>query len=311
MPVKFRKGRYEIEFQQDGVRVHRRLPKVATKAHAQALETKIRRELFNENRLGRGPAFNLGAAIEKWLESTLPHRKDKTVTDKANHWRPFVADKTLLEDSPSLASRATSEWTANGLTPATINRRLCVLKATLKHAYKQGWIAENLSGRITLLKEENMREVYLSPAQVSKFVESSPTAACATAIMVAAYSGLRASEILAQKQVPTHADMLTVPTSKNGKPRLVPIAKQLRPYLSALPLGISYRTLNEHFCIARKAAGMEHVRFHDLRHTCASMLINRGVDLYTVGRILGNPSAVQRYAHLANSTLKRAMRKIG
>jgi site-specific recombinase XerD len=57
---------------------------------------------------------------------------------------------------------------------------------------------------------------------------------------------------------------------------------------------------------------MPGIRFHDLRHSCASLLINAGVDLYTVGRILGHsqPSVTQRYAHLQLGTLKKAMRKI-
>ena len=62
----------------------------------------------------------------------------------------------------------------------------------------------------------------------------------------------------------------------------------------------------------REAAGMPHVRFHDLRHTTASWLINSGVDLYTVGKILGHsgPQTTARYAHLSTATLEQAMRKL-
>ena len=61
-----------------------------------------------------------------------------------------------------------------------------------------------------------------------------------------------------------------------------------------------------------EAAGMPHVRFHDLRHTTASWLINSGVDIYTVGKILGNsgPQTTARYAHLSTATLEQAMRKL-
>jgi integrase len=63
---------------------------------------------------------------------------------------------------------------------------------------------------------------------------------------------------------------------------------------------------------ARKKAGMKHVHFHDLRHSCASMLINSGVDLYTVGKILGHssPQTTARYAHLSDASLQQAMRKL-
>jgi integrase len=108
--------------------------------------------------------------------------------------------------------------------------------------------------------------------------------------------------------------MLTVSAmgSKTGKPRLVPVAKSARPYLSALPLALDYWQLHKQFLAARKKAGMPHLRFHDLRHTCASWLINEGVDLYVVGKILGHsgPQTTARYAHLADKTLKRAMARL-
>jgi integrase len=79
-----------------------------------------------------------------------------------------------------------------------------------------------------------------------------------------------------------------------------------------LPLGISYWQLHKEFSAAREKAGMPHVQFHDLRHTCASWLINAGVDLYTVGKILGHsgPATTARYAHLSTQTLEKAMARL-
>ncbi|MEE6273476.1 site-specific integrase [Georgenia sp. MJ206] len=56
------------------------------------------------------------------------------------------------------------------------------------------------------------------------------------------------------------------------------------------------------FAAAAKAAGVGHVRVHDLRHTYASWLLQDGVPLAEVGRLLGHqsPLTTQRYAHLAD-----------
>ncbi|MEO5699457.1 MAG: hypothetical protein ABIS17_16040 [Casimicrobiaceae bacterium] len=164
------------------------------------------------------------------------------------------------------------------LSAATINRRLCILKAAAKYAYKQGWIAENVSGRITMMRESGGREVYLTETQVATLTEHAPTPTCGAAIMIAAYSRLRASELIALKATATRADSLTVAPGKTGKPRRVPIAGIIRPYLRHLPLGLSYRQLVGQFWVARKAARLDHVHWHDLRHTTASLLINAGVD---------------------------------
>ena len=55
----------------------------------------------------------------------------------------------------------------------------------------------------------------------------------------------------------------------------------------------------------RKRADLEDVRLHDLRHSFASFLVNRGKNLYVVQQMLGhaNPRTTQRYAHLSTDTL--------
>ena len=61
------------------------------------------------------------------------------------------------------------------------------------------------------------------------------------------------------------------------------------------------------------AIGLGHARFHDVRHSAASEMINAGVDLYTVGAVLNHKSATstKRYAHLATSKLADAVATIG
>lgn len=259
--------------------------------------------------------MTLDAAVQLWLESALPHRKDQTVGDKSRHWAGMIDGKPLA-DAPAIAAAAVAKWRQAGdkgkpLRPATINSRLNVLKAALKYAFLRGWSDANLSGRIQLLRTENKREVYLTPKEV-KALALAADGITGAAIMLSAYTGLRVSELLALKAGDVTADEIRIRKSKTGKPRVVPVPAVARQYLSAVPLGIAYRTLLDRFWAARQRAGLEHVRWHDLRHTTASLLINAGVDLYTVGRILGHTATVTtaRYAHLSHQTLKRAMGKL-
>jgi site-specific recombinase XerD len=61
------------------------------------------------------------------------------------------------------------------------------------------------------------------------------------------------------------------------------------------------------------AAGLGHARFHDLRHATASELVNAGVDLFTVGAVLGHKSqqSTARYSHLSQERMREAMAGIG
>ena len=56
-------------------------------------------------------------------------------------------------------------------------------------------------------------------------------------------------------------------------------------------------------------AGITNPRWHDLRHTFASRLVMRGVDLYTVSMLMGHHSTemTERYSHLAPDFLKNAV----
>jgi Site-specific recombinase XerD len=338
MAIRYSNGKYLCEFQQGGVRILRRLPAGITQAQAKEYETKLRRELFDRDKLGKKPDLTLTDAIGRWLLDNDRKNKKKAQSE-AKQWEPWVRGK-LLRQAPEVAQSATTAWTQlsdsapstgtnNHVKPATskgvnlrprwrkaaaatINRRLALLKAVCHHAYKQGWIEQNLSGRITLLKERNKREVYLSKQQVMSLRDALNLPEARTATMLAAYTGLRASELLALQKDSVHGDTLRVAPGKTSKPRLVPVAKTIKPLLSRLPLELSYWQWHKDFLRARKAIGMPHLRIHDLRHTCASWLINAGVDLYTVGKILGHsgPQTTARYAHLADATLKKAMARL-
>ena len=312
MAVRQVNGRWCVEFQQGGARVFRRCPPGVTKADAQQYEAAIRRDLFAARSLGVRPALPIAAALQHWLDGTLAHKRDQRMPkSNALTWAPFIEGRRI-EDAPDVAQTAISQWTADGLGPATINRRLAALKAALRFAWKRGDTEANVSGRISALREPEGRQVYLTPAEVRRLAQAAPTPVCRAAIMLAAYTGLRAGELLRAERPKGRDGLLLVPVSKTGVARAVPVAAPARPYLKALPFAMAYRTLAGQFWIARKAAGMPHVRFHDLRHTAASMLANTGASLPVIGAMLGHkaPATTKRYAHLADKTLRAAVRKM-
>ena len=57
-----------------------------------------------------------------------------------------------------------------------------------------------------------------------------------------------------------------------------------------------------------KRAGLERIRFHDLRHTFATLALQNGVDVKTVQEVLGheNLNTTQIYTHIENTELKIA-----
>ena len=63
-----------------------------------------------------------------------------------------------------------------------------------------------------------------------------------------------------------------------------------------------------------KDAGLEHIRFHDLRHTFATLALQNGVDVKTVSSMLGHYDAgftLSTYAHATNRMQEEAAEKLG
>ena len=80
---------------------------------------------------------------------------------------------------------------------------------------------------------------------------------------------------------------------------LLPNPDTLKPFVS----------IKRAWMTARNNAGLPALRIHDCRHSFASFAINPGVDLYSVGKLLGHRDfkSTARYSHVENSTLQAAV----
>jgi integrase len=118
-------------------------------------------------------------------------------------------------------------------------------------------------------------------------------------------------------------------TSKSGQSRDIPLTAEARSVLEALKAqqqptdpaaylftlngGERLKSVgNKTWHDLMNAAGIKDFRFHDLRHDFASRLVTRGVDLYSVSKLLGHADVAmsQRYAHLNPDYLQAAVRKL-
>ena len=87
-------------------------------------------------------------------------------------------------------------------------------------------------------------------------------------------------------RVRVNGNRLILADTKNGDMRAVPVHPRIRSCLPYLPITINRSTLQKDIARAKDCAQISGVRFHDLRHSAASEMVNAGVDLFTVGTVL-------------------------
>ena len=132
-------------------------------------------------------------------------------------------------------------------------------------------------------------------------------------VRLAAYTGIRRGHLLRLTNHEVQNGFIRLDrSSKTSTLQMVPLHPKVLEIAKRLPLPITEDGVRNSWQAAREALGMEAVRWHDLRHSCASWLVQAGVPLHTVAEILGHTSTAmtRRYAHLAPEHLADAMAKL-
>ena len=294
-------------------RANQLLPEGTTRAQALDFDRRETARLFQLATGGDKPEPLIADAVLVYLTEhapTLKNRKD--IEGALDILLPFYEGRPLSE----LPAVAAEYGQAKGLKPATIKNRLAYLRAACRWAWKHHGMGEHdPAERMVLPKVKNARHVYLTRAQVLPVFRAMGLSWSRDAARVAFYTGWRISEVLSAQAVETPDGwVLTIPDSKNGQPRVVPVHERVAHLVRGhWPPAVTKWTASKAVKAALIECGLGHARLHDLRHSAASEMINAGVDIYTVGGVLGHKSQVStaRYAHLAQDRLRDAVSRIG
>jgi integrase len=186
--------------------------------------------------------------------------------------------------------------------PATINKSLGTLKKALRLAYDRGTIPTNYGDSIRLLPENNVRTSALTLAQVQALADCASENVRA-AIWISVYTGCRRGEIIGIRADDIGPDSIILRSgmTKTAKHRAIPIIPPLRPWLKYLPLKIGRGGVEGGFRDARIKAKLPQFTFHDLRRSCAVLMLQAGVPMHVIAKLLGHSSTrvtEARYAHV-------------
>lgn len=279
----------------------------------------------------RDGRITVTALCEQWLAGNVSLRtQSRRVYESAirAHIRRHALGGMPVAKVEAKHVREFVKWMRvdKGLAHSTARISLNVLSASFRQAVEDRRIPANPVTGVAVGQQDKKRFMALTPAEVSLLISKAPDRRTAVAIEVIVFEGLRIGEAFAL----TVADidflngqlhisksmgekLRRVGPTKSGSERVVPLVPSVAETLAAwvrdeglaatdvlFDIGLSAWRQNQ-FEKARRGAGLGSLRVHDLRHTCASWLIQSGANPVAVQRWLGHSDikiTLGTYAHL-------------
>jgi len=302
---------------------------------AEAYLRRIRSELA-AGTLGKNQSISFADFSTKWLEDYAQIRvKVRTLVDYQqvikNHLMPFFG-KTYLENiTPAQVQNYIAHKSRSGLSPRTVNKTVTLLKTMFKHAIRWGYLTDDPARFAEKPREAKKEMEYLTPDEVRRFLEAANPEfypLFATAVLTGARQGeilaLRRSDVDLKRRVmfihrsyhPQYG--FSEPKTKSGT-RAIVISGELTMILDEYmekndrqPGDLVFQNkggnpvdpqnmMTREFHPALERAGVKPIRFHDLRHTYAALIIALGENIKFIQRQLGHASlttTMDTYGHL-------------
>jgi integrase len=266
--------------------------------------------------------LTVGDVLLEWLkEPETQAQRSYSGTEQMASWFIQHIGTVKVLDVNVLVLREARDKLAIGRSPYTVNRYLIVMRSAWNWARHSGLIPEERRWPERLsLPQPQGRVRFLSDAELEalKAAARAHSTLMHSAIMLSLATGMRAGELLRLdwSDVDLGRALMKIHLTKTDQPRQIHITSAAVEALKALQGGkvrsihgavfthdgarLKESTLQARWNTVRKAAGLKNFRWHDLRHTCASILAQNHATLHEIAEVLGHKALVttSRYAHL-------------
>ncbi len=321
-----------MSFTHDGEQ-YRRSTETEDRKLAQRIFDKLKGEIAEGKWFEKlpGEGYTFTDLMDKYMKeysafnkAPKSYKRDKGLR---KNLEPVFGDMILTEISPLQISEYKTKRRMEGASPRTVNYELTLMGHAYNLAIREwGWLNDNPVIKVQKEKVNNLIERWLTLEEEKKLLEASPKW-LQEIIIFAIQTGLRESEILdlAWRQVEINRRTITIYEQKNKGVDTLPLSqtalnillgKNKNPHHEndlVFPNMSGKRILPSNlirsFQVAVKKSGIRRLRFHDLRHTFATRLVQNGVDLLTLQK-LGRWKEVKmvlRYAHHCTESLRKGI----
>lgn len=333
-------ARWHYDFVIEGRRYKGSIPSARTRKEAEKVELLKRLEVY-EGRYGKeqGTEDFVNFVNETYLPaSKINKRSSRHDEFRARTLCEYFAGISLRDMTPMRIEKfkqdrlKTKSRRATLYSPASVNHELALLSSIFTMARKNRLIAENPCFDVKKLEVDNERERYLTQEEERRLFAqlTGRRVHLLPIVKIALHTGIRRGALLSLRwqQVDFERNVIAITKgkSKSKKMYMVPMNKIVRAVLLALreqadgsegvftnpATGISLTAIKHGFVSACSDAKIEDFHFHDLRHTFATRLGDKGVPQSAIRDMLGQSTVKmsQRYTHGVIETMQGAVEKL-
>jgi integrase/recombinase XerD len=292
---------------------------------AEEIRADLERRLRRQEAIKGQPTY--AELAPKYIDSTNIKNTKNAWRGSNRRWDPRIGHLCLIEITEEHLIDFITDRREDGVSDSFIRADLGFLSGLFK------WTGVRKARNPVLqleipLKLANSRVRFLLPEEEEQILNACGSEEHRLMIIFAIETGLRKCEQLAARPSQVHREQreILVPTSKNGKPRVVPLSARAmgvldrldelhepdRPFLFRGPRTDHFARTQHFWGPVVAASGVEDICWHDLRHTFASRYLQDGGSLPLLQKVLGhsNIQVTMRYAHLVTEDLHRQQRAL-
>lgn len=310
-------GQWYAQFMINGDRKHLLCAGAVTKLEAERIESAFKYRLQQEQN-GIMPKQETRIRFKKLTElyedySKVNKKSWKTDLSRTKVLVDYFGANTLVDAIRPANIESFKKHLLKDLerSPATINRYLEQLGTMLNMAVSNRYIKESPMKGVKKFRCEHHTIRYLTREEEVELYKHLPEY-LKLIVTVALHTGLRRGNILELRweQINFDYKMIEVLKNKGNKKIQIPLSETLYEEFSKIrqnegyvfvnpETGLPYQDIKKAFNTAKEKAGIKDFRFHDLRHTVATRLVEKGIDLAVVQDLLAhsNIQTTMRYAH--------------
>lgn len=213
-----------------------------------------------------------------------------------------------------------------GCQPATINRAVNVLRSFYNYLVKRELYTRNIAAMLEPVKLQHKERSFLTESQFKLLIEGLNNKLVYAVIITLYYTGLRISECLnlTVKDVDMTNNVIRVIAGKGNKDRTIPINEKLHLELTTYLENVRPITVSERFFASERSGKIsreyinkmlkkatldcglaKNITCHTLRHSFATNLVAKNVNIVHVQKLLGHSSlnVTSIYTHTTISEL--------